>query len=148
MTNVHLKSLILIYNKMYKASAGKNQVWNYGNCIFGIKYKTVIRPKCNIVVTWFHHVILFVIIKQHSTKSTSTYHLIPTDLPPYPCLLPDIPNLIFLSRNIALIRSAPARITSRFLQPSFHCNLTLSTSETIRELDYLTKPCDWGRHTK
>ena len=61
-----------------------------------------------------------------------------------------ISHLILLSWNIALMRCAPARIISRFLQPSSHCNsnLTLSTSETIRELDYLTKPCDWGRHTK
>ena len=59
-------------------------------------------------------------------------------------------HLILLSWNIALMRCAPARIISRFLQPSSHynSNLTLSTSETIRELDYLTKPCNWGRHTK
>ena len=65
-------------------------------------------------------------------------------------------HLILLLQNIALMRSVPACITSRFLQPSSNSNpyqhlllgLDLSTSETIRESDYLTKPCNWGRHTK
>ena len=40
---------------------------------------------CNIVAIWSHHMISFVIIQRYSTKSTSTYHL-----------LPNTPNLIYL----------------------------------------------------
>ena len=79
---------------------------------------------------------------------------IPLSLHPLTILSLLTSHLIFLSWNIALIRSTPARITSRFLQPNSNpyqhllLDLDLSTSETIRELDYLTKLCDWGRHTK
>ena len=80
------------------------------------------------------------------------------DIPLSPYLLTTLSlltsYLILLLWNIALMRSPPARITSRFLQPNSNSyqhlllGLDLSTSETIRESDYLTKPCDWGRHTK
>ena len=38
------------------------------------------------MATSSHHVILFVIIQRHSTKSTSTYHFIPTDFSPHPSI--------------------------------------------------------------
>ena len=52
------------------------------------------------MATWSHHVILLVIIQQHSIK-------IYIHLPLYLYLLLNIPNLIFLSQNIALIKSRP-----------------------------------------
>ena len=79
-------------------------------------------------------------------------------LSPHPPTTLSLPtsHLILPSWNIALMRSEPARITSRFLQPSSNSNpyphlllgLDISTSKTIQELDYLTKLCDWRRHTK
>ena len=64
-------------------------------------------PSLNVVATWSHHVIWFVIIQRHSSKSTSTYHFTPTDFPPH--------------LSIAKHRIDEER-TRLYYQPSSNCN--------------------------
>ena len=88
------------------------------------------------VISWPRDLITWSYLLSSNDISLNLHPLTTLSLPTFHLILP--------LQNIALTRSAPARITSR------HCNfnLTFSTSETIRELDYLTKLCNWGRHTK